>query len=972
MKRLGILGILLIAVLSVFAQSKKVKVTGKVIDSDTQEAVMMANVRLLQLPDSTYVTGAASNEKGMFTIPSIKTGKYAIKVSYVGYKDKVLALQLDGSSATHHVGTISLKMDSKLMKEVVVSAEAAQVQVVEDTLIFNSAAYRTPEGAMLEELVKKFPGAKVDDDGNITINGKQVKKIMVNGKEFFGGDVKTGMKNLPVEMVDKVKAYDKQSDMARITGIDDGEQETVLDLTVKKGMNQGVFGNFDVAAGTEDRYSTRGMVNYFRDKTQVSAIGGVNNVNNQGMSGGGGGPRFRGSNGQTTTKTLGASFATEMDKLQLGGSIRYNYSNRDAVSKGYTESFLANRSSYSNSNSASLNRSESLNAEFRLEWNPNELTNIIFRPNLTYSKSNSSSASQSGTFDDDPYKYTENPNDFLNVDSLMNMDYDPLHDIRLNASNNASLGKGKTLSAGASLQINRRLNDRGRNITFLGRANYGDTDNDSYSESFTRYYKEQRTDTIFRYNTTPSTNYSYSGKLTYSEPIGAHTHLQFGYQLKYSYNESDRRTYGLLNATDGHLWRVNKPLPSDYKEHEDKEQSKYAEYKTLEHDISLSMRYNYEKIMLNAGLSFLPQHTELSYRKNQLDTVVKRNVLNFSPNVNLRIRFSKMSNLMFTYRGSNSQPSMENLLPITDNANPLNVQVGNPGLKPSFNHNMFANFFDYQVENQRNIMANAGFSLRQNAITSIRTYNEETGGWTNTSDNINGNWSANAGFGYNTALRNKKFNIGTHTNMSFNNNVGYLTVDKMTEKNTTTNLNLNENLTASYRNNWFEIGLNGSLSYSWEKDKLRPENNQEPYTYSYGGNVQITFPWKMTFTTNIGNQCRRGYTDSSMNRNELIWNAQLSQTLFKNASLTFEMYDILKNQSNISRQLTANGRSVYEYNGVNSYCMLHFIYRLNIFGNKDARQNMRNRSRMGIPPEGGFPGSRGMGNPNARRGGRMF
>ena len=529
MKRLGILGILLIAVLSVFAQSKKVKVTGKVIDSDTQEAVMMANVRLLQLPDSTYITGAASNEKGMFTIPSVKTGKYAIKVSYVGYKDKVLALQLDGSSATHHVGSISLKMDSKLMKEVVVSAEAAQVQVVEDTLIFNSAAYRTPEGAMLEELVKKFPGAKVDDDGNITINGKQVKKIMVNGKEFFGGDVKTGMKNLPVEMVDKVKAYDKQSDMARITGIDDGEQETVLDLTVKKGMNQGVFGNFDVAAGTEDRYSTRGMVNYFRDKTQVSAIGGVNNVNNQGMSGGGGGPRFRGSNGQTTSKTLGASFATEMDKLQLGGSIRYNYMNRDAVSKGYTESFLANRSSYSNSNSANLNRSESLNAEFRLEWNPNELTNIIFRPNLTYSKSNSSSASQSGTFDDDPYKYTENPNDFLNVDSLMNMENDPLHDIRLNASNNASLGKGKTLSAGASLQINRRLNDRGRNITFLGRANYGDTDNDSYSESFTRYYKEQRTDTIFRYNTTPSTNYSYSGKLTYSEPIGAHTHLQFGY-----------------------------------------------------------------------------------------------------------------------------------------------------------------------------------------------------------------------------------------------------------------------------------------------------------------------------------------------------------------------------------------------------------------------------------------------------------
>lgn len=972
MKRLGILGMMLVTVLSVFPQTKKVAVTGKIIDSETKEAVMMANVRLLLLPDSTYVTGAASNEKGIFTLSPTKAGKYALKVSYVGFKDKVLALNLDGSSATHDVGTVSLKTDSKLMAEVVISAEAAQVQVVEDTLVFNTSAYRTPDGAMLEELVKKFPGAEVDDNGNITINGKQVKKIMVNGKEFFGGDVQTGMKNLPVEMIEKVKAYDKQSDLARVTGIDDGEEETVLDLTVKKGMNQGMFGNFDVAAGTEDRYSLRGMMNYFRENTQVSAIGGANNVNNQGMSGGGGGPRFRGGNGQTTTKTLGASFATETDKLQLGGSIRYNYSKRDAVSKGYTENFLANSSSYSNSNSANLNRSESMNAEFRLEWNPNELTNIIFRPNLTISKSNANSVSQSGTFDDDPYKYTENPNDYLNVDSLMHMPNDPLHDIRLNAANNASLSESKSVSAGATLQINRRLNDRGRNITFLGRTTYGDTDNDSYSESFTRYYKEQQTDTIFRYNTTPSTNYSFSGKLTYSEPIAAHTYLQFGYQLKYSYNESDRRTYGLLNATGGNLWRLNEPLPSDYEDYEDKEQSKYAEYKTLEHDISLSLKYTYDKVQLNAGLSLLPQHTELSYRKNQLDTIVKRNVLNFSPNVNLRIRFSKMSNLQFTYRGSNSQPSMENLLPITDNSNPLNIQVGNPGLEPAFNHNMNFNFRDYNVERQRNIMANASFSVIQNAITNVRTYNEETGGWTNTSDNINGNWSVRAGFGYNTALRNKKFNIGTNTNISFNNNVGYLAVNKLTEKNTTTDLNFTERLTASYRNGWFEIGLNGSLSYSWEKDKLRPENNQEPYTYSYGGNLQITLPWNMTLTTNIGNQCRRGYTDSSMNRNELIWNAQLSQTLFKNASLTFEMYDILKNQSNITRQLTASGRSVYEYNGVNSYCMLHFIYRLNIFGGKDARKNMRNRGGFEGGSRGAF-GPRGMGNPNSgARGGRMF
>ena len=215
-----------------------------------------------------------------------------------------------------------------------------------------------------------------------------------------------------------------------------------------------------------------------------------------------------------------------------------------------------------------------------------------------------------------------------------------------------------------------------------------------------------------------------------------------------------------------------------------------------------------EKYQLNAGFSMLPQHTELSYRKNTLDTIIKRSVFNFSPNVNFRYRFSKMSNLQFSYRGNTGQPNIENLLPVTDNANPLNVQIGNPGLKPSFTHNMNFYFNDYQVETQRNISANANFSFIQNSITSIRSYNAETGGWTNTSDNINGNWNANTGFGYNMALRNKKFNIGTNTNFSYSNHVGYLTVDKDTKKNTTVDMNLTERLTASYRNSWFEIALN--------------------------------------------------------------------------------------------------------------------------------------------------------------------
>lgn len=389
------MALLLVTTLSAFSQTKNITVSGRVVE-DTKEPAIQATVQLLSLPDSTQASGVATSNIGFFSLPPVKPGKYVLKVSYIGFKTLLQPMQLSKSEPKKNVGVLTLETDAVMLAEAVVTAEAAQVQVVEDTLVYNSSAYRTPEGAMLEELVKKLPGAEVDDDGNVKFNGKELKKIMVDGKEFFGGDVKTGLKNLPVDMIDKLKTYDKKSDLARITGIDDGEEETVLDLTVKKGMNQGVFGNFDLAGGTEDRYMGRGMVNYFRDNTQVSFIAGANNVNDQGFSGGGGGPRWRRSNGLNATKELGLNFATETDKLELGGSARYNYSDRDAASRGYSENFLPDgSSSFSNSNSRNRNKNRNFNADFRLEWKPDTLTNIIFRPNISYGKSDGNSVSQS-------------------------------------------------------------------------------------------------------------------------------------------------------------------------------------------------------------------------------------------------------------------------------------------------------------------------------------------------------------------------------------------------------------------------------------------------------------------------------------------------------------------------------------------------------------------------------------------------
>ena len=960
MKKLLIWTVLLLtATLSTYAQNKIVTVSGRVIEAGTKEPVELAAVQLLSLPDSAQVAGMTTSTQGYFSLSKQKPGKYLLKVSFIGYVTKIIPVQLTANVPAKKMGNIELATDAVMLQEAVVVAEAPQVTVVEDTLMYNSSAYRTPEGAMLEEVVKKLPGAEIDDDGNVKINGKDLKKIMVDGKEFFGGDVKTGLKNLPVDMVDKLKTYDKKSDLARVTGIDDGEEETVLDLTVKKGMNQGWFGNADLGAGTKDRYTGRMMLNRFVDKTQFSIIGSANNVNDQGFSGGGGGPRWRSNNGLNATKMLGANFATQTNKLELGGSVRYNFQDADISSINSSERFLQNGNSYSNSNNKNRNKGTNLNADFRMEWKPDTLTNIIFRPNFSYGRTNNASRSESGTFNEDPFNLIVNPNDYLNFDNLSD---DPLKDIRVNATNSASLSKGKSLSGNATLQVNRKLNNRGRNLTFRGVFGYGDNDNDQYTQSETRYYQllnHLGGDSILyrnQYITTPTRNYNYTAQVTYSEPIAKATFLQFSYQFQYKYSKSDKTTFDLLDYPD---WAIGGALPSGYESHAVDSLSKNAEYRYYNHDASVGLRFIRPKYQLNVGMSFQPQNSTLSYKKGDYMIDTTRTVFNFAPNMDLRFRFSKVSQLRFTYRGRSNQPTMENLLPITDNSNPLNIRMGNPGLKPSFAHTMRLFYNTYNAEKQRGIMTHFSFTATQNSISNSTRYNEETGGLITRPENINGNWNAFGMFGFNTALKNKKYTINTFTNVNYQNNVAFLYNQdtKNNDRNTSTGLTLGERVTGSYRNDWFEFSLNGSINYTAERNKLRPENNQEPYTYSYGASTNITMPWKMTLATNIANQSRRGYRDSSMNRDELIWNAQLAQSLLKGAAtVSFEVYDILRQQSNISRSLSADMRSVSEYNGINSYCMVHFIYRLNIFGSKAAREKMMNSGRRGFGGPGRGPG----------------
>ena len=935
----------LLALCAVMAQGTggKATVTGWVVDNEDNSPVIQATVQVLSVKDSSMVAGNVTDTKGHFSIAA-KPGRYLLKVSYIGYKPFFKAVSLTRNTPNVNAGKIALSSDAIMLKEAVIVAQAAEVTASEDTLVYNSSAYRVPEGSALEELVKKLPGAEVDENGKITINGKEIKKIMVDGKEFFADDPNIAMKNLPVNIIDKVRAYDKQSDMARMTGIDDGEEETVLDLTVKKGMNRGFFGNVDAAAGTEDRYSGKLLANYFQDKKQFTVIGSMNNVNDESFPGGGGGGRWRSNNGLTSVKMGGFNFATETPKLEASGSVNFNYKDQDVVSKSSSETFVSTeRSSFANALNQNRNKTTKVTADFRIEWKPDSLTNLMFRPRFNYGDKDNATFERSYTFNTDPGLTTDEVLGTEDITSLV-----PEANVVNSVVRNA-LSKGDDMTVGGTMLFNRRLGKAGRNLTFRGQFNYTNSSSEQFSASQTDYFQqtadladagtqERVQDIIRRYIDTPTKNYSYSARLAYSEPIFKGGYLQLGYNFQYKRSDTDNRTYNMPDE-----WTVWGPAASAGYGELDTDLSKSAKYDYYNHQVDLTLRYMTKKLRMNAGLSFQPQTTKLSYAQGALDTLVTRHVFNFTPTMDFRYTFSKTSQLRINYRGRSSQPSMTDMLPITDNTDPLNVRVGNPGLKPTFTNSLMMFYNTFNTEKQRGMMAHLNFQNQLNSISNRRIYNETTGGYTTTPVNMNGNWSVFGMVGTNTALNDKRFTINTFTRANYQNQVSYIsskTVTAGNDKNTMKNLSLGERLRGTFRNNWWEFSLNGSIDYGHARNSYNTENNMDTYQFSYGGSTNVNLPWNMTISTDLTQQSRRGYNLSSMNTNELIWNAQIAQNFLKGnaATLSLQFYDILRQQSNISRTISAAMRRDVEYNAIYSYCMVHFVYRLNLFGGKGAQR----------------------------------
>ena len=983
----------MLCVWSVCSWAQKVTVSGTVIEEDTNEPAFSASAVLLKTTDSTLVTGASSNLEGKFSIPGVKPGKYIFRVTSVGFKPYYKDVVLVASKPSMAIGTIKLQTNAALLDAVEVTARQAQVEMKADTFVYNAGAYRVPEGSALEELVKKLPGAEVSEDGTITINGKEVKKIMIDGKEFFDNDTKVAMKNLPTNMVEKIKAYDRKSDYTRMTGIDDGEEETVIDLSVKPDMKKGWLADVDLGYGTEDRYTGRFMVNRFTDRLRLTLLGGANNVNDRGFSGGFHGG-WGGNGGLVANKDAGMDFVWENDKkedeagrLKVGGNVRYRHSSTDQLSTTNSESFLTSgaNSSFSNRMNRSKSGNTNVNSNFRLEWSPDTMTRIMFRPNFSFSQNYSDGQSSSVTFNDNPY--TRGMTDPLS----QYRDY-VSDSIVVNDNRRWSHSDGQSYSVDGMLMVNRRLNSKGRNLTLRMRGGYSNSDNKSFNISDVNYFLQRKPDGgyersyMHQYNVNPSKSYNGSADLSYSEPLFAGAHLQFSYRYQYRYSDSDRSMYSLDSlVSKGVITQEElETYPLEYIPGVDwldlarnYQNSQYATYKEHNQDATVMFRYRKEKVRFSAGVSVQPQKTYMDYTKGSLDTTVVRNVLNWAPRIDFRYKFSETGQLRLRYNGRSSQPSMTNLLDVTDDSDPLNISKGNPGLKPSWTNRMELFYNNYIPDLQRGWMVHANMSMTNNSISTAVLYDEASGRRTTMPMNINGNWNAWTGLMFNTAMGEKKyFNFFTFPTFRYANDVGYISsgsqindnvtsdqIVNLSQKSTTKSSNVGERVNFNFRNDLFEVGVNGNINYQHARNDLQENANLDTYSFSYGGNVQVNMPWNMSLATNIGQSSRRGYDDASMNTDELIWNAQLSQSFLKGnaATVSLQWYDILRERSNISRSLSATQRTDTWTNAINSYVLVHFIYKLNLMGGRNAMGGGQDRhggpggSRRG---PGGFGGPR--------------
>ena len=936
-------------------------IKGMVVDSLEMETVVAATIVVHNSKDSTIVKSQYTNEQGRFDIKDVQAGSYFVRVTYLGYSTLVIRIpeQLF-SSKEINLGALNMYRSDVGLAEVVVTAQIPEIVVKEDTIEYNASAFRTQEGAVVEDLLRRLPGVEVDADGNVkTTAGKTVRRVFVNGKEFFGDDPKMATRNLTVDVVDKVQVIEKQSDLAILTGVADDDPETIINITIKRGMYSGWMANISAGVGTliDDatgeglRYASQSMVNRFTETDQISFVANANNVNQRASmdrgnsvrsSRGGGGRSGGGGGGGITSSNVFGVNANKIvsDNLEVGGNVSYNYSDSYNNNKTFTQNFLRGGNSsavdstfYVRSASTDHTYTHNYSLDGNVKYKPDSLTSIVFRPTFSYNSSLNRSNEDQTTMGGD-------------ADSSL-----------VNSSKSIDELRSEGLGARMQLDFSRKLSKEGRSVGFSGSFDINNSDGNGTKKSENLFYTHpEDNEWIDQISTSKSNRSAYNIRATYVEPVGKGNFINFSYNVQVNNNETINNALNYDTTTDDYTLRNARF-------------SRTSESQTISQNIRVNFNSNKEKYRYNVGLNIAPNYTRSkTYVADWFDigndSIIadpgSRNVVNLAPSVDFTYRLGDNNvrkNIRLRYNGRTRQPTI-NQLTDANNTNPLNTILGNPDLLPTFSNNMEFEYNQNNRESQRSLTTTWTYAFSQNDIINYITYHE-AGRRTTTYINQNGNWNMGGTLLFSLPLDAKKrLKLSTHTNFTYRNAIGYSRVSNRdennqavlsSEKNISRTSNLSESLNLSYTNDWFYGQMRGTIRYNNTDYSLSSMNPVNSYNYNLSYRTQITLPHSMSFSSDITYTANRGLS-TGYNRNEVLWNAQISKNILKDnrGSLRLEVNDILKQRLSITHTESATSIQDRETTVLTSYCMLTFTYRLNsIGGGSSGRNNNRGSGSRG-------------------------
>lgn len=921
------------------AQGIERTVTGTILDKDTKDPVEFAGIRVLNAKDSAFITGTAADIDGRFKL-SLSSGKYIIQTSFIGYSDHFNDINISQKNIS--LGDILLSEDAILLSEAVVTAKAIEIQVKGDTVEYNADSYKVPQNAVVEDLLKKMPGVEISSEGTITVNGKEVKRILVDGKEFFSDDPKVASKNFPAEVISKLQVLDKKSDMSQMTGFDDGEEETVINLTMKPDMKEGMFGNLFAGYGSKDRYEAGGMVNYMKNNTQITALGGINNTNNAGFSdfassmfggnrpGPGRGMNFGGNNGVAKTANGGLNFSSEYsDILKWGGNIRYGNIDNDVSSTTNRRYTGIDRTE--NSKSWGRNKSDNFGLDLRFEWTPDSLTRIIFRPMVQYNKNLNIQQSESdvniGTNAMDNYKSKS----YFSSDG---------HGIKLDGV----------------LEVSRKLNSKGRTLAVGLSGGLNDAKSDGLNWNQIDYTDPLKADSILnqRFDQKDKT-YNWRANVSYVEPIGRNNFLQLSYNIRNNNSTMDKVTY------DRDVSGNDSIIANDY--------TRKVKNDFINQNISLNFKAVRAKYNYTIGVGLEPSSSKTDfYQPGQIElTTPRKNFLSFAPNGQFNYMWDKRHNLRVDYKGKTQQPTTMQLYDGITAQDGLNITRGNPNLRPSFENKFNIRYQNFSPERGSTLTLRARFIHTMDDIVSVSSWDNAVR--SSSYKNINGNWNTNARIIYNSPLRNNKFSINTMTYLSYAKNNTFISVDDQSDwmKNTANTYDFKEVAGIVFRSDYIDFGLKGNFAYNNVRNTIS-NNNQEVFNYGGAGDFTFRTPVMkalrilndITIQSDIEYLTNSGYSDG-FKQNQWLWNASISKMVFKDenkwkgtGTIRVKIYDLLGQRNNISRTSTSEYIQDITSNTINSYFMVNFVYNFKMFKGGISRGSMEENMRPGggRPPHG--------------------